>query len=55
MNWELIHELLLAELKRLDAGTSQYTSKPEWWKAELTRMNDIAVEKALQQEGGPNA
>ena len=53
LNWQVIHELLLAELKRLEDGTSVYSdppAQPGWWKDEFTRMNNIAVEKAMRRE-----
>jgi len=49
INWQLIHELLIAEMERMDKGTSKYTSHPQWWKNEFNRMNTIAAEKAEKQ------
>lgn len=47
MNYQIIHELLLAEMKRMDTNTSTYYG--QWWLDELNRMNKIAVEEAEKQ------
>jgi hypothetical protein len=50
INWQLIHELLLAELKRFNQGASDYMNPKQWWLDELNRNNNIAVEKAMKQQ-----
>jgi hypothetical protein len=49
-NWTLIHELLLAEIKRVQADTTSLPDAKQENLAELYRNNDIAVEKAEKQE-----
>jgi hypothetical protein len=52
INWEIIHELLLAEIKRVSADTNlaeRDNSAWIWELDELNRMNDIAVKEAEKQ------
>ncbi|HZR56344.1 MAG TPA: hypothetical protein VFA74_05695 [Terriglobales bacterium] len=50
INWEIIHELLIAEYERVKADTTGSPEARQWMLDELNRMNDIAVEKAERQE-----
>ena len=49
INWELLHELLEAELERLNKGTSTYESNVQWYRDEFNRMNNLAVDNAEKQ------
>jgi hypothetical protein len=55
INWQIVHELLTAEIDRINAGTSTYApaggnqAAKQWILDELNRMNGIAVENAEKQ------
>jgi hypothetical protein len=49
INWQIIHELLLAEIERVKADSTEPDDDRKWKLDELNRMNDIAVAKAEKQ------
>ena len=54
INWEITHELYIAEIKRQQAILDSSQNSVElqaarWMLDELNRMNRIAVEKAEEQ------
>jgi hypothetical protein len=49
INWELIHELLIAEYRRVQADMSEGPTAKQEKLAELSRNNDIAVKNAEKQ------
>jgi hypothetical protein len=49
INWEVIHELLVAEMERVKANTAMTPESQQAILEELDRMNDIAVREAEKQ------